>query len=464
MSVSYPQASVQMVVLWRNRKKSELSIRPRHITVNLNNYSEANSFSLVADYKDFPFDPRAMRSCLVFIYMQDMGENRWGQWEIIDQKDENLILQGYIDVHMTSFSQSAREVSMEGRDMTALLIDQLRYVAKPVVVTGGLEQTFRKLLNEYKRKFGGFEIDTSLVADKSRLTNLRGHTHSQINQSRGDTYWDIIQDIVQKSGLIVYVNRLAITIADPQNFYETLEEVHCIYGVNLSSLTLERDLGLKKSFNVGVRTARTDRKRNNIIKVSIPKDAVSPDLVKNYGRRPILREFITPDGNVEVNEQNEAPTRHFFLRGLGTKSALISAGESIFRQMSLQEMTGNLTTREMKLPRQNLRYRDGKLEADRSSRRSIDFSKIKAGTTIKIVFSQEDMRRMDTFSKPDERRAYLLSRGYNPEVVGPLAEAYAEIAKKNFRFYVKAVSLSLGSDGFTMSVDFINLIDIGHIA
>ena len=116
MSYYYPQAAVELQILPEDfkltsdaslQKLQRIQVQAKNISVTKADYRTTDTFSMDIDYKNFPFDPRTIRSCGVVIYLQDMmgmGEGstiRPGEatWLTKDTNNEtpNIIFQGYVD-------------------------------------------------------------------------------------------------------------------------------------------------------------------------------------------------------------------------------------------------------------------------------------------------------------------------------------------------------------------------------
>jgi hypothetical protein len=160
MAVFYPQASLTLRIIWedfniksdaRLQKVYALPILARRVTVNINDYSQADTFDAEIDYKNFPFDPRAIRSCGVTVSMQDMKKIFQGDnsLEVIQPNRENTLFIGFADEESMTFDDSKRVVRLEGRDYTSLLIDR-KYQGSTIDMNQPLDQIIAGLLAQLK--------------------------------------------------------------------------------------------------------------------------------------------------------------------------------------------------------------------------------------------------------------------------------------------------------------------------
>ena len=148
MSLYYPRAAVVLDVTWENRdptnrnqrEMSRFFLRPMSVRVGKNSYAEADTFDATFAYKDFPFDPRAMRSVGVIIHMDNVknletdlnvrvaeglvGDERERRLRAVE---ETVVFQGFVDDARISHDGTERLVTIEGRDNTALFLDRKRF-------------------------------------------------------------------------------------------------------------------------------------------------------------------------------------------------------------------------------------------------------------------------------------------------------------------------------------------------
>lgn len=107
---------------------------PKSASIELPAYRQAGKFSLTFDYKDLPIDPRLVRSIGVSIYMDTVSAGDFAKGitsanqpdrakAILTPSRQNLVLKGVVDNWSVRHSNNGSEVSMEGRDQRAILMD-----------------------------------------------------------------------------------------------------------------------------------------------------------------------------------------------------------------------------------------------------------------------------------------------------------------------------------------------------
>jgi hypothetical protein len=95
---------------------------------------------------------------------------------------------------------------------------------------------------------------------------------------------------------------------------------------------------------------------------------------------------------------------------------------------------------------------------------AFDLLGLGAGDTIEIRFvDDEDNKLVQKLATRGEREAYLVGRGYDPEIAAIIAANAETLSKRASLFYVKGVSVTMGSseDGgsFELEITYCGKID-----
>lgn len=465
MSLYYPQVGIILKVTWEDFGKPneilntiyDLNIACRNVTVERNDYSEADTVKLNFDYKAFPFDPRCIRACGISVFMENVKKVFDGngiQVKIvpndlpIGNKGANKVFVGFADEASITFDEDTRSVSFEGRDFTGLLIDTKRINTDPIPLSKPLDEIIKDLLKEQKtteaievvnRTGSALPIVAKLASDLNPVTAVK-------NQKRKETYWEIIQGLLADIGLLGFIEIDKFIISKPQNIYEKKKLKQFLYGGNIKQLNFKRKLGRAKNFNVKVVSLNPLTK--TVEKALIPKEATTPGIAGPEITIPQLDK----DGK-KIEPPKVADYVTFPVPNIVNKEQLIKIGESIFEEMSRQQIEGSFSTFEMEIPEETF-DEDG----IRVKTTPVDFSSISNGTGIRIYMKQVDMKEIGTNSTEKEKFAFLKKRGYSDD----FAKAFANsVDKINTAFYVKSVRFEMDQEnGFSMNVEFINFIDI----
>lgn len=508
MSYYYPRAAIELRLLpedFMNKTDASkqtpqrLLVQAKDVTINRNDYRTTDTFSLEIDYNSFPFDPRTIRACGVAIYVQDVGANYNedgsvkkiipGDTDVITGAS-NCIFLGFADTDEIVFDDNGRKVKMEGRDCTALLIDQKYQVNTPIFPTQPLDVVLKTLLSTFK------------ATSEIQIVNNTGSpvfpTISQYQPNFGDkyanglntgggkreTYWDIIMDLCDRAGLICYMGTTskngkifpALYLSSPKNqglgidpitgqpATETLDDIKIIYGKNVRSLNFKRKLGRLKGFNIQVRS----RVGKKVIIAKIPEEAtaawgigfgfqqqggISADPsspATNFA--PIQIPVLKPDGSLDTTQNHIAPYITFNFPKVSTHAALVQIGQHIYEQYSFQQLEGEFSTKEM-LGR-------GTTKSNKTSFKQYDMTQIVKGQTFCIEIDPDDLADISRLATIGERTDCLIRHGYDRNVASIFAST---LGKMSPRFQLKSYSLNVNeSNGFKLDVQFQSIIDISQ--
>lgn len=453
----YPQAAVTLRIRWEDfgsealKKEQEQSITvlAKSVDVQINDYTQADSFSLEIDYKQFPFDPRSIRACGVTIAMADVKEVYQGNNSLnaLIPTAENMVFVGFADEESISFDDSSRTVRLEGRDFTCLLIDQ-PYLKGIVNLEQPVDEVIKGLLQELEAT-KGLKVKVKPTRPLPILANLgesRDELSGKKNSKRNESYWDVIQDVVSRAGLIAYIELDALVIDSPRTLYTSDDKIQFIYGQNLSSLEVKRKIGRQKNINIIVRSWAPEAKE--VLQARIPLEA-TPDWCSYMGLRQAEvtipeQKVVAKDNEAQAQEQKEKPAPYLSFRvsGISNKDHLVKVGESIFEELSRQQLEGSLETMDMKVSTGDSMF---------------NILKIRNGTPVAVRIEGNDTFALKNKST-EEKRRFLIGRGYPPNVATALAERFDRISTP---FYTKAVRFTMSeSSGFKCRIDFVNFIEL----
>lgn len=473
MSFYYPRATMGLEVLLEDfslisdaskQKTYPLIVQPKTVTVNVNDYKTADSFTTELDYKNFPFDPRSIRACGVTIYAQDMqsltlfdGSDN----ELIPTKD-NIRFQGFVDKDKVSFDDNSGVIHLEGRDYTALLIDQKYKENAPVYMTQPLDRQIQSYLETFPATqkikivnltggvlptLGKFYPDfgSAKKTDALSKSKLAGAK----NVGRHETYWEIIQDLVARAGLICYIHLDELIITTPRNLYSPDKDIKFFMGKNLKSLSFERKLGRLKGFNVRV----ISRFGKKITTASIPEEA-TPAWCKSFGieRKPVRVPQLKTDGTIDKDNDQPAPYFTFPIPNIASKDQLILIGQTTFEDYSRQQLEGSFETHEM-VGHAGTQIGDPNFIA-------YDLTNLQVGQPLCIEIENDDLNAISRLASTAQRSQYLVQRGYSSEIASIFADTMGKFSP---RFFLKGYDMTIDNDGgFKLRVDFVNIIELSY--
>lgn len=455
MGVYYPQASMILRIRWEDfgdlsddtlKQNYIFEISPRRVSVHINDYTSADTFDCELDYKDFPFDPRAIRSVGVTIAIENIEKFYLSNnvQKRLYVTDENTVFMGFADEDSISFDDQKRTVRLEGRDFTSLLIDR-KYLKGTVDVSQPLDVVIKTLLEDFEstknmqvvnRTGGSLPVLSSFWDSKDEGTGKK-------NTRKDGSYWDIIQDVVRQAGLICYVELDKLVVTMPRVLYDKSKTKRFIYGRNISQLEFKRKIGRRKGFNVVVRSLKMETKE--VLEVKIPAEA-TPEWAE--ATEILNKEIKIPEtdknGNpVPEDQLKPAPYMAFMIPNVSNKDQLIKIGQEVYEEVGRQQIEGSFSTKEM--------------ETTGADGYPFNLLKLRNGTPLSIEIEQNDLKEMSELASPELREKYLLDRGYDGAVAAVAGRSLARLATP---FYTKSVSFTMdGSQGFDCKIEFLNFIE-----
>lgn len=478
MSFWYPQCCITARVQWENhgeesniilKQAYECSPLVRRAVVSINSYTEADTFEIQLDYKAFPFDPRAIRSVDISIHMENMESlyDELGTANVIEPTEDNVIFKGFADQERMVFDDSTRSITLRGRDYTSLFIDSK--VLKPDLINLALPLTtiLQMIITSTPGASGtpgkndGITLENRLPLNKvipipASIVEELSSLGTKHNPKSGQSYWDVIQELVSKMALIAYIEIDKLVLTDPRTLYDPEKAVQFIYGKNIKTFEMQRNMGKQKGFNVIVRsiigkkveTVRIPRDAKTLAIAG--KDVEAPKFATGGSPLAIAAAQANPNPAKLQEKPEPAPFISFVLNNVKSRSALIDYGEKVFEEISRQQLEGRLTTMDMLAPTEGQTFKQwgsGKF----------DVLKIRNGTPIGVFIDHPDINAIQKEKAIPLRVKYLLSRGYDVAIANALATS---ISKFKTPFYTRAVTFTMDQQqGFMCDIDFINFIE-----
>lgn len=462
MSLYYPQVAVRLRVLWENFGLTDkiinteyvLDVLSKRTSVNINDYTQADTADVEIEYKTFPFDPRTIRSVGVTVFMADQERffKKDGTLNKIQPTDDNVIFQGFADEESIDLDDTRQTVRIECRDFTGLLIDA-PFFPQDLPLNKSVDLLIEELMQALE-SVKNIKIDVRIDGvEKGQLPTLAklapdiNKLSGRKNAKKGEKYWDVIQGLIADAGLIAFIEIDKLVITKPRTLYNKQNAHHFIFGRNLTSLNFKRKLGRQKGINV--RVVSLDVERKQIIDAKIPEEA-SDAFIKSVGiaKARVQIEKPQPNGGEPVKE--DAPFITFRVPNVSDKTHLISVGETIFEELGRQQIEGSFETKEMRV-----RQLD-----DDSNEVVKDLMKMRNGTPVRLAVHRLDMEEFSQLKSASQRARFLKKRGYPDQAAEALALTQGRLTSI---FYTKSVSFTVDKEtGFDLRVDFINFIEVSN--
>lgn len=320
MAFFKPRCAAILTVVFDGRSQSaadnseplHIVIFPRECSVSLNGYHEADTWNIEFDQRQLPFDPDALASANIRIFMWDDADGYVGSrldelvainglprfGPLLDQVLGKFeMIRGICDDDDGTIVGEDNTVKMNGRDYTAILMAK-QWDSKLTIAPGKpLDQVVQAIADDAAPQIGVmYDKNTGAVvsAGVPSASRMRvvweaepgrtdpseipacGSVHRNAKKSKGlnvkgeKNNWDVIYDLVLQHGFIAYVRNSDIVITDPAT--QTKQSLDIaptfVYGKHLDSLSVKRKFGKDKVPQIIIRT--TNPETDELIEVIYP--------------------------------------------------------------------------------------------------------------------------------------------------------------------------------------------------
>lgn len=339
----YPRALVRLVLLLEDWGAGTTDLytvtaTPREVEIHRNDARTADTIRLQLDLRDFPFDPRTVRSVKVELYLGDILAPTGG----IDVDVDNFgAFTGFSDSIEAIRSEAGDFVTIEGRDFTGLFLDTA-WPGGMIDVTQTLADVISTIIDAVP---GAGQIGQSPPicyspgADSVILADAIGR--KKFTPQQKDDCWTVLVDLCGRVGLVPVFVLDVLCILSPADFgvsrtdfvndgvlttlSSTLE-----YGSDLTRLRYTRHAKEAARKQIEVRCwDETTRKAST---AKFPTQAI------------VNKATVGTDG--KVTTQN-APILPYFVTGTHTAADLATIAERVYLEASREEMEVEVETMDM---------------------------------------------------------------------------------------------------------------------
>ncbi len=456
-------------------------LTPSFCKILRNGLNAADEFDLDIDFRDAPFDPRAIRAVFVEISMGVVPSDQFAagiegasvngtlmsQIERNEDTDSTVRTKffGFADEHGVSFGEGDT-ISFSGRSIDSLLmtvdmadedsidlkrplVEGVRNLLDKYVETQGMEVVFGNPQQPIGTSLGPIPDAAMPATSKARKGTLNNRARSTDRQRM--KLWDHITEVVQSVGYIPLVRGIRLYLADPRTF--TLGEDKAkkvVWGRNLEELSLTRNLGgTVKARTIEVRSYDSDVGKTRWARYPVRDGAKKSGIYPEEKPEPTRANEVTPSG-VATDEVMIVP-----VKGITENATLERIAASVFQQFGRQEIEGSFRTMDVTSvdgeegDLLNL-YPADAVEVLIASDDSVpNGEKGTAKSNLQELQAQSIARRND----------YLRGLGYSTELSKKMATAQQTVADQQTTFRVAEVSVIWNiEDGFEIEVGINNFL------
>lgn len=426
MAVLYPRCEAQLEIVFDGRGAPDtaallLDARPSSATVHRNGYHEADTWSMAFDARTLPFDPDLVRAIAVSIFMFNAAS-------LDDRREfavpEHRMIIGLCDEPSLTLGKDGQTVSMEGRDATALLLDQEWDPRDRIPAGRPLDVTIKQIADKAVPPGGRFHFAVLYESDDRPEPPIVGSTRRSTKKKGlwvkpGKNYWDVIYQLALDHGFIAFVRDDTILVTDPrtQTSKSLATAPKLAYGRNLEDLKVTRKLGKERVPQITIRTR--DPRTRQPVEVVYPARHHSP----------------TTGLGTTKDETMVFPAP----RGVFDKTDLRHYAKTKYDTMARAEASYHFSTRHL-------------VGLDNG----FDLFKLDAGTPLYLgfaPFNAEQMRALE----PAQRADHIRSLGYSDRIAAFLAEHYDRLRQFEQPFYVQEAAFEWSNtEGLTISGEAAN--------
>lgn len=424
---------------------------PRSATAHLNSYAKADTFEIECLARSFPISPELIRAVGVELYMFQTKslERDIAQYLI----EENLLVAGLADEGEIDDDV----VRLTGRDYTALMLDKTWPPSKAIPIGRDIDQVIQDLVDEAAQakvtgriltvKFASEdarseakEQDTTSndrragISRKSQMSKKKkkkkptSGEHSTITNKKGlpqkgGSYWDVIQKLALRHGLICYVHGTSVILDDPKGLtvrsYD--EAPHLVHGKNLKDIRASRKFS-RAALPQFVCYVYDDKERKQVVGKWPPDQPQRPN---GMGAQLDTSEIIAaPPGIRSADAANDYCRAYYEARSR-------AEGKLHFSTRALRDLDGKDSIQ--------------RLRPGRPTRIEWDH-----------VQGSGELRRMSQ----QQRAGRLLELGYSRDVAQMVAEGYERLEQINDRpLYVRELTVAASKDdGITIDCEAVNYV------
>lgn len=439
-------------------------VLPKSATIHRNSYRQADSYELVFDAGDLPFDPRIVRAGATEVYLFQTDGQEDGT-RVLSRKDpladpdvagirarsildtlaldvgavaskdkftygNKPMIAGLFDRDSLELSSDGKWVSINGQDYTAHLAS-LQWKPNPdgtarrIPIGKRLDELVRDLLDEADPT-GRLQVDVRGVSESELpivgAGEVRGSARG-IPVEQNTTYWDVIYKVVIRYGFIAFVDGLDVVISRPKTISDkdTTTIKRLAWGRNVEHLTLERELGKEQAPTIVVRSY--DPVARKTISVEFPEGQidhsrdkhVSEVRIRGTEKRAMTTErhrakATTKKGKTTTTLRKRDEYQIVTVHGISDREVLKRIAENRYHLIGKAERRVIAKTRDLRDMRES------------------DMLNLTAGDAVTVDWDEFNRELLSNPDVPDETKIeHLVDRGFNRSVAQIVARRYAQL-------------------------------------
>ncbi len=433
----YPRAAVSLVLLiedWGAGTSATYTVTaiPRELEIHRNDHRTADTFRLQLDLRDFPFDPRTVRSARIEALIGDVGP----PGSTLPKSGPDTAFIGFSDTIESSRSEAGDFVNIEGRDYTGPFLDT-KWPGGMIDVSRALPDVIQDVIDAVP---GADQIGVnpgvcySEGASNVILADAIGR--KMFAPHAGDDCWTVLCDLCGRVGLVPVFNLDALCILSAADFGVSRNAF--VNDGAITPQTAAMEYGSNLTRLKQVRHAREAARKQ--IQVQCWDATTRKASTTTYPTSPILnKQTVGTDGKVKTEA---APIVPYYVTGTYSASDLATIAKNIYTEVSREEMETEIETLDM-------------TDLD-----GVSIPQLGNGAHVTITIGAQLVTDISGLS-PSEAIAALTSgpRALAADVATAFVAAFATAQKLSVTFYAKEVQhVWSRENGYRCQITAINFV------
>ena len=466
-----------------------LEIDPTKVRLTSNSWREADEVEVTCTFDQAGLDVRALRSSEINVWIWD---------DLVDEgpNDTNSRFLGIVTDISREFSESSRTVTLKALDFTTLFLEMKPYfpqflppmtktlsqawqmvcrftgltdfsdLDQPTIISTVCDPDTAEGANNGQPRiplvaWGDVSLDTTIGSGlPERIAAL-----ASLQQRTGTDAWTVWTEICANLGLITFIRGADCIVTAATDLFTTNDPPLMIYGQNVLTITERRDIHSIGHNNICVRSY--DGLSGNTLESFFPptnsplahrirQKKVKPNTSKKGEAAAVSEGFDLFDTQLPITNQ----------------SSLDRLAEMIWFDRIRSQMTGTLTTREM-------RTGTTVASSDQATFASwagvpnqdqfFNLLNLQAGDNINIQIDDTALDTIQSLPTDELKILALVNRGYSESMAQAIVDNMQSITSPGFPsiFIVHGVTVELDvgshdTEGtFMVSIEYINQLDLG---
>lgn len=461
--VWYPRARVRVAIVWRNGGEVQsIDAWPISLSVERNNFRSADTFRCEFQNNDVPWDPKAIKAMRFEAWIgraTGVAEGFFNSTSDPADLRRNQVIFGFVDDLKVELSDDGYVVTVEGRDMTSLLLDLDWPKGQRVPLGRPLDEVIRAILDlsvtteaiPIENRVGGalpviaevkadgadqedqieaatepeIQAALGLTGDEAGAGEAAGEdstsSKSKHTPQEAQTFWDVITDLTTQAGLIDYFDLDTLVIDDPRTLFDIAQARPFTWGRNLSTLSFAHHFGRKKGLNIEVLSYDQSTGRT---------------LTALYPDPPEATEVPTAD-----SKSSRVEITRFVVSNIDNEEHLAKIARSVYEQVVREDVKGSMTT-----------------DDDRDMAGE-PINTLKNGNAVQVTIGPDGRAFLQQIASTQGRIEQLVARGFPTGVAATIAENLDTLDRP---WFVETARFDFTADeggGLTTTVDFVNFLD-----